>query len=105
MNDVNSGWTPPDANHRFCIRHSVEPFDITNDKYEVTTGKGERMEHKGVKRYTVNFSNRTCTCKKVWVFHYPCSHVLVVCSAYSLSEDPFVDQRFRTTSYMRTYEP
>ena len=31
--------------------------------------------------------------------------MLAVCSAYSLSEDTFVDRRFRTTSYMRTYEP
>ena len=31
--------------------------------------------------------------------------MLAVCFAYSLSEEPFVDRRFRTTSNMRTYEP
>ena len=94
-----------EANRLKARYHSVEPFDTTNGKYEVKTGKGERIECKGRKRYIVNFSNHTCTCKKVRVFHYPCSHVLAVCSAYSLSEEPFVDRYFRTISYMRTYEP
>ena len=54
-----------EANRRKARYHSVEPFDITNGKYEVTTGKGERIEPKGGKCYTVNFSNRTYTCKKI----------------------------------------
>ena len=56
--------------------------------------KGEQIERKGERRYTFSFSNRSWTCKKVWVFHYSCSHVLAVCSPYSLSIAPFVDQCF-----------
>ncbi|XP_021751922.1 uncharacterized protein LOC110717511 [Chenopodium quinoa] len=66
--------------------HRVDAYNRRLHIYQVTTERGKRLGSKGGHKHTVNFQLQTCTCNKPKIFHLPCSHILAVCTTYSLSE-------------------
>ncbi|XP_074266184.1 uncharacterized protein LOC141588651 [Silene latifolia] len=92
-----------DRNIEKSVHHKVTIFHHEDGVYQVRTGKGDRGQGKGSHTQTVNFSQRTCTCKKLQIYKYPCSHILSVCRAYSLSWSQFVDSFFSSEEYLNSY--
>ncbi|XP_021735162.1 uncharacterized protein LOC110701861 [Chenopodium quinoa] len=92
-----------EANMEKAMYHRVEGYDFDVGLYQVATGRGSRKAGKGGKTHTVNLFWKTCTCEKLKIYKFPCSHVLAVYRQRSLSHFEFVDSSFKTTEYRLSY--
>ena len=85
VRDVATGWNPPHAHHRYCLRHVVSNF---NEKYKIKiwhgfdvtiAAHGFHMD-KGDNKQVVNLEDCKCIYNKWQSFSIPCSSVLTVCA-------------------------
>jgi hypothetical protein len=84
-------------------------FDIQARKYEVLKGRGTTSggEHHGVKWFTVNLSENTCTCGVPQLIHVPCLHIIVVCNrlGQNVYVPPFMATYNTLEALVRTWSP
>ena len=78
------------ANFKKIRMMDVIPFSMQANLFEVVVYVP--MGHIGSvrRRHTVNLEERTCTCQRWHLYHFPCSHVLAVCRNRSLAFSQYV---------------
>jgi len=87
-----------ESNIKAAGQHQVDRYNREEGLYGVITGR-RKIAH------TVNLSNRTCTCNKWQIYHYPCSHLLAVCSNENIPYARFVDPFYFMEQYKLSYQP
>ncbi|XP_043693412.1 uncharacterized protein LOC122643903 [Telopea speciosissima] len=101
-----SQFTPLVEGKLACYRnrasgHGVKWLNDVPDVFEVITKgtKGEPHTH------VVNLGARMCTCGKLQIYGYPCSHVIAACQSIMLDPQTFVDDWYKVDTFALTYAP
>ncbi|XP_076901481.1 uncharacterized protein LOC143555896 [Bidens hawaiensis] len=76
--------------------HSLKSFNRQKGIVEVVTQKGKNVQ-------VVNLEQRTCSCGKLEIFKYPCSHVLSVCAKLSLNNWQYINKCYSIVDYCATW--
>ncbi|XP_057953787.1 uncharacterized protein LOC131148067 [Malania oleifera] len=81
--------------------HEVINFNIERGLFSIQTTP--QPSNKGRNILTVDIKGRQCTCGKWQNLHYPCSHLLAVCSARRLGYSGYIDFCFTMQEHYATY--
>ncbi|XP_074315450.1 uncharacterized protein LOC141651648 [Silene latifolia] len=92
-----------DEIEEIAAHHEVNEHDFETGLYQVSTCQGRRSGNRVGRSHTVRLNEGTCTCNKWQNFHYPCSHVMAVCRAFSIDVDQFVDPLYSSGEYHGSY--
>ncbi|XP_010441339.1 PREDICTED: uncharacterized protein LOC104724538 [Camelina sativa] len=80
------------------ITLDVLPLDQTAERFQVT-----KVLQTVNKKYFVHCSDRVCTCQTWQVYKYPCSHVLAVCRRLNYDHLQYVNDFYKTESFLGVY--
>lgn len=86
------------ANKKLATQHQVHRYNREEGSYGVISGRTHTS-------HAVNLLKGTCTCNKWQIYHYPCSHLMAVCSNENLEYEQFVDKFYSSQEYYASYQP
>ncbi|KAH9608952.1 hypothetical protein KSS87_008828 [Heliosperma pusillum] len=88
-----------------AAHHTITIFYHQTGLYGVVTGSGNRLTTDAQHSHMVHLSEKTCTCNKWQIYHYPCSHVMAVCRSFGISSDQYVDPFYSCGELYGSYRP
>jgi hypothetical protein len=85
-------------------QHNVTPFHDGRGLYRIITPvRRVHGTRKGGRTHTVNLELKGCTCGKMQLLHYPCSHVLAACAYRALDYTNFISPYYSVEFLFRTW--
>jgi hypothetical protein len=85
-------------------QHHVRPFHDELEIFQViTTCSRVGNTRKGGRTHRVDLVKRKCTCGKMQLLHYSCSHVLAACSFVSLDYNQFISSYYSVEMLYHTW--
>ncbi|KAH1243194.1 hypothetical protein GmHk_07G020323 [Glycine max] len=91
-------------NQEKACSHIVRIYDIQRIMFEFEEAYNP-MSQRGGKKWSVNLNDRYCQCGQFSTYHYPCSHIIVVCGVVSINFYQCIDVVYINDHILCVYSP
>ena len=85
--------------------HEVVLYDHLQGLFHAKASMHNKKTSSGGRTYQVNLREHGCTCGKLLIHGFSCSHIFVACKSRSIDFRSFVQNYYTTHPYFNTWVP